>query len=415
MMRKIITCMDIGSDLIKVVVGEMIKNKLNILASSSSSSSGIKKGFVVDPQALMPRLEEAIHKCETILGLKITETILCVPSDNSEFFLSEGYTTITNDEHLIKKIDIVHAIQASTYNKVDNGREIVAIYPTSFNIDDTHTVKEPLGLEATKLSVKVLAVTIPRKNVYPISKCLETIGIKVVDYSLGIIGDYWCHKKPMMNDCVGAFINIGYQTVIVGIFNKGFLTNTEVLDTGTSAMDYDIAYMFKVNKKDSKDILSTLCSAHKRGVSASVSKTYTTKTGENVQISEYEATEVVSSRLEEILKLAKKEINLLTKKEIHYIMISGGVSEMTNFNFLVEEVFGRNANIGSTKEIGARSNIYSPSIGLIKYISDKEENRRKEFSTFDENEIEELSSVTKKINFGENSILGKLFGYFFDN
>mgnify|MGYP004565390347 CR=1 FL=1 len=34
---------------------------------------------------------------------------------------------------------------------------------------------------------------------------------------------------------------------------------------------------------------------------------------------------------------------------------------------------------------------------------------------FGEEETEELSNVNKKINFGENSILGKIYGYFFDN
>ena len=139
------------------------------------------------------------------------------------------------------------------------------------------------------------------------------------------------------------------------------------------------------------------------------------ETGEEISISEYEATEVVSSRLEEILKLAKKQINLLTKKEIHYIMITGGVSEMANFSILLEEVFGHNAKIGQTNEIGVRSNIYSACVGFIKYYEEKLKLRNQEFSIFSESEIEELSSVPKKLSFGENSVLGKLFGYFFDN
>ena len=125
--------------------------------------------------------------------------------------------------------------------------------------------------------------------------------------------------------------------------------------------------------------------------------------------------EVASSRLEEILKLAKKEINLLTKKEIHYIMITGGVSEMANFSLLVEEIFGHQAKIINIRELGVRSNIYSTALGLIKYYDEKTRTQGVDFSIFNDEEIEELSNVNKRINFGENSILGKLFGYFFDN
>jgi len=415
-MRKILASIDIGSDLLKLVVAEIGKNnKLNILASASSPSGGISKGFVIDPNAILPRLEEVFQKCENILGLKIDKVIVSVPSEACEFFLSEGATTITNDEHMIKQSDMIHALQATTYNRIAEDRELVSLNPTSYLIDDERTVKNPLGMEGTKLNVKALAITIPRKNAYTIVKCLEKIGVTVIDFSLGEIGDYYEFQKEMMKEVVGCIINIGYQKTTVSIFNKGLLTNTETLDLGVENIEKDLAYIFKLTKKDAKDVKDNLCAAHVRGVSASIKKSYTNKTGENVFISEYEATEVASSRIMEILKLAKKQINLLTKKEIHYIMISGGVSEMTSFNLIMEEVFGHNAKIGSTNEVGVRSNIYSSSVGLIKYYEEKLRMRNQEFSIFNEEEIEELSSVSKKINFGENSVLGKLFGYFFDN
>ena len=106
-MRKIIAAIDIGSDKIKLVVGEILKNRLHILASSVTPSLGVSKGFVVDPQALIPKLEEAFQKCENILGVKISKVFLSVPSENSEFFLSEGVSTITNESHSIQNADII--------------------------------------------------------------------------------------------------------------------------------------------------------------------------------------------------------------------------------------------------------------------------------------------------------------------
>ena len=88
---------------------------------------------------------------------------------------------------------------------------------------------------------------------------------------------------------------------------------------------------------------------------------------------------------------------------------------MTNFSLLLEEIFGRNAKVGVTKELGVRSNVYSTSVGLVKYYEDKLRNRNQDFSIFNEEEIKDLCTIDKKISFGENSILGKLFGYFFDN
>lgn len=414
-MRKIIASIDIGSNFIKLVVAEIFKNRIHILAASQTPSLGISKGFVVEPQSLISKLEEAFQKCENILGVKISKVFLGVPSENSEFFLADGSTTITNEDHVIRNADIVRAMQACTYNRIDNDREIVSIKPTSYFIDEGESVKTPIGMEASKLTVKCLVATIPRKNAYTLVKCLEQIGVQVIDFTLGTIGDYFEFQKEMMKDNVGVFINIGYAKTEISIFNKGLLTNCKTLDLGSKNIEQDLSYIFKVPLKDARDIKMTLSSAHNRGVSASIKKKYTTKTGEEVVVNEYEATEVASSRLAEILKIVKKEINHLTKKEIHYIMITGGVSEMTNFSLLLEEIFGRNAKVGVTKELGVRSNVYSTSVGLVKYYEDKLRNRNQDFSIFNEEEIKDLCTIDKKISFGENSILGKLFGYFFDN
>ena len=88
---------------------------------------------------------------------------------------------------------------------------------------------------------------------------------------------------------------------------------------------------------------------------------------------------------------------------------------MPDFSLIVEENFGHHAKIANVTDLGARNNKYSASIGLIKYYDNKLRLRNKDFSIFSLEEQEELSGIGRKINFSENSILGKLFGYFFDN
>ena len=47
-MKHIYTSVDIGSNTIKIVVFELYKNKLNLLAASSVKSEGIKKGVITN-------------------------------------------------------------------------------------------------------------------------------------------------------------------------------------------------------------------------------------------------------------------------------------------------------------------------------------------------------------------------------
>ena len=415
-MRKIIASLDVGTNSIKLIVAEMINNKANILAVSESESKGIKNGLIIHKEILIPFLKEAFKKCEEVLGLSVRKVIVTVPSYDVEFMMSEGTTTITSEDKLVRGIDISRAMQASVFNKIPNGLEIVSIVPTSFRInDEEENIKNLLNRIANKITVKTVVAMIPKKNINPLIDCLEKIGVEVIDISLTSIGDYFNIKNENYNSLVGAIINIGEGSTIVSIFNKGVLTNTKVLEIGGQNIDNDISFIYKVTKSDARMLKENLGLAHNRLASASSSKIVTNKLGKKISVNQYEVSEIIKSRLEEILSMSKKQINLLTKKEIHYIIVTGGISEMPDFELALESIFGKNARIAKMHEIGVRNNSYSSCLGLIKYYNSKLKMREKEFSIFNFEEQEELSGKHKKINISDNSVLGKLFGYFFDN
>ena len=91
------------------------------------------------------------------------------------------------------------------------------------------------------------------------------------------------------------------------------------------------------------------------------------------------------------------------------------MTEIRDFNILAESIFGKNVTFGSVNIIGVRDNKYSTSVGMIKNFNNKLNQKDKDYSIFDEDEVEALCSSEKRINVASDSILGKVFGYFFDN
>lgn len=413
-MRKIIASLDIGSHTIKLVVGEIVKNKLNILACVDTPARGIKKGFIVNPESAIEALADVFKKGEEQIGLPIKKVIVSVPSNGIDCFLSEGYTSVTNPEKVITSNDLIRSLQAAVYNKVLDNQELVTILPTKFLVNDTVVTDLPVGMKAEKLKVKAVVVTVPKKNVTPIIRCLEKIGVSVVDVTIGALGDYYEFKDNKNSSEVGAVINIGASKTTVSIFNKGIITASEIIDIGGDNIDYDLGYVYKINRKDSLYIKENIALADKNMAQASESVIVEDKNGDKIKINQYSASEIVMSRLEEILNLAKKQINLLTKKQISYIIITGGVTETTEFKDIVGYIF-KDATVGNVLEIGARCNKYATSVGLIKYYDSRLRLRNRDFSIFSIEEQENLSGIHKKVNINDNSILGKLFGYFFDN
>lgn len=414
-MRKIIASVDMGSNTIKIIVAEVLKERLHILAVSDTYTKGIKQGLIINEEEVLKSLREGMKKIEDMIGLKVTKVIVKVPEIDADFALGEGVSTITNEEKIIDGKDIVRALQASVYNRITSDRELVSIIPLEFIIDDSEVVEDPKNIKANKLGVKSVIVTAPKSNVHKIIKCFEKLNMEVVDITFGSIGDYYAFKTPIIDEGVGAIINLGEDTTTVSIFNKGIITNTEVISIGGTNIDNDISFIYKVTKSDARYLKEKLAIAHRRFADASESEEVSNKLGEKLKINQYEITEIVMSRLLEILNLAKKQINLLTKKEISYIIITGGLTEATDINLVLEEVFGKNYVFGEIKELGIRNNKYSSALGIIKYFDQKLKLRDKGFSIFSKDEEVELGTVSKRINVNNDSVIGKIFGYFFDN
>lgn len=414
-MRKIIASLDIGTSTIKLIVGEFIKNTLNILCVSEVPSKGLKKGLIVSKEEAIPSIKEVFHKAEEMLGIPIREVVLSIPSYYTEVMMSEGSSTITNEDHVITHQDVIRAMHAASYNKIKEDSELISIIPTRYKINNEEIVKNPINMIANKLSLKAVLITAPKSNINMFVNVLDKLGIKIVDVVVSALSDYETHKNKDTKSMLGAVINIGDETTTVSIINKGILTKTEVIELGGANIDNDIAYIYKITKKDARHLKETMGLAVPDMAQVNEKAMLTDRMGDSVTINQTDLSEIIESRLIEILELSKKQMNLLTKREIEYVIITGGTSEIADFNILLDKVFTKYYILGKIEYVGARSNKYSVSVGTIKYYNSRLRLKNKEYSVFDLDDLESLSGIHKKVNINDNSVLGKLFGYFFDS
>lgn len=408
-MRKIYTSVDLGSDSIKIMVAEIFNKKLNVLATSVVKSCGIKKGLIVNANDVISCLKKAISEIENKLMITIDKVIASVPSYYANFEVVNASVDIDNDR--ITGRDIVMVLKETIKSKIKEDRELVTIIPIYFICDDKKNIKDPKGLIAKTLGVKAMMVTTPKKCVHSIISIFNSIGIEVIDVNLGSIADYTEFKNKYTDESLSLVINIGYDITTVSLFNKGIIINSEIIQIGSKNIDNDISYVFKVDKQNSIKLKENFAVAHKKFSRVNEVKECINYNNDLVCINQYDISQIVMSRLTEILNLSKKQSFLLTNREISYIIITGGTSEMPGMSYLVDEIFDKNASIGNIDTIGIRDNKYSTVSGLIRCFNEKLELRDNNYSMIDlDNENDK-----KKLDLSDTSVLGKVFGYFFDN
>lgn len=409
-MKHIYTSVDIGSDAIKLVVCELFNGKLNLLAASSVKSKGIRKGLITDINEATDSIKKVFNEVETMLGIKIKRVIASIPSYFADFVMIQGSISINNENNIITGKDVVDVLQAAMHTKNLNKKEMVTIIPIDFKIDDKDKIKNPKGLIGNTLSTRAVMVTTPRKNIFSVINLLSEIGVEVVDISLNCIGDINAFKTSSIEDKVGAIINIGSEITEVSLYNKGIVVKNSILQMGGKKIDNDIAYMYKISNLDANKLKEKFALAHKKN--ANSSDTY--ELSDDFKINQFEISEIAMATVEEILTLAKKEINSLTDKKIDYIILTGGTSNMAGFNLVADEVFGKTSVIGNLNVVGLRNNKYSSALGNIIYFINKLKLKGQDYTMVSNSDSDYLSSNKKEMmNFSNDSMLGKVFGFFF--
>ncbi|MDO5569256.1 MAG: cell division protein FtsA [bacterium] len=413
-MRKIYTSIDIGTDTIKFVVGEVVGKEVVVLASYAKKSSGIRKGLIVDANLAINAIKDGSKEVENLLGIPIKKVIVGVPAYDVKFILVNESLDLSDEG--VTSFDVNKIIKNSVYKKIDPDFELVTVIPINFTVDDIKNLEFPVGIKGKKLLMKGIIVSVPQKNVYSVVSVVVGAGLEVVDITLSGIGDYYEVRNNQLDKQVGAVINLGHQTTTVSIVNKAKLMNTSVIQLGGKNIDNDLSVVFGINVIDAREMKEKFGCAHKRFTQLNDVYEVKNSNGEMVKINQLETCEVIMSRLKEIMAIVKKQILSLTKQSISYVIITGGMTEIKSFKYLAYEIFGKDVIIYSIPTLGVRDNKYTTSLGMIKYFHHKMLVRGKDYSMV--NSLEELQLVTPsddKARKHDDTKITKLFGGLFSS
>ena len=412
-MSNIYTGIELGTSSIKIVVLEKTDDQYHVLASVSSASSGIKNGQVVDMKQAIVSIKEALKQVDEMLGVKITKVVACVPPTDCRMDIVVGSSNV-EDTECITGEDICNALSDALRGQDFEEYELITATPISFKVDGKENIKDPKGMSGDVLETRVVISTLPKEGLYRILEVLKLSGVETVDIAFTSTGDYYAIKNDKYDGIVGAIINIGETSTNISVFNKGIQIKHAIIPVGSYNVDRDIAYIFKIENSEARKLKETfavsLNSYADNNDVVEVKDIY----GEKKLLSQVGVSKIVEARLREILKFAKNEIKNLTNREIRYIIITGGLSELAGFSYLIEEEFGSLAKVCNISTMGIRHNKYSSALGIVKYFDDKLSLRGKSYNMLNNEDIESLISTGQRLTNNDN-IISKVFGHFFDN
>ena len=408
------TSIELGTDTIKILVCQKVDNDFHVIAQVCEKSQGIKKGIIVDTKQAITSVKKSVKKINEMLQIKITKAIVCVPTNDCRMDIVVGSCDVIDYQEITGE-NVSNVLKDALIGHVYDDEELITAVPISFKVDEEDNIKDPKGMAGKSIETRVLMTTSPKDLVYKILEVLKLSGVDAIDVCYSTTGDYFAIKNNNLDKQVGAIINIGEDKTTISVFNKGIMIKNKVISVGSRNIDNDISYIYKTSKEDSRFLKENFVVSSARY--ADVNETYKALIdNDNVrEINQLELSKVVEARLIEILNLIKNELKNLTKREIRYIIVTGGVSELAGFQYLLEDELGIKARVCNITTMGIRHNKYSSVFGIIKYFDSKLNLRGKQTNMLSESDIESLITIRETKGSNDNNIINKVFGRFFEN
>jgi cell division protein FtsA len=173
--KDLIVGLDIGTSKIVATVAELdAEGNLSVLGIGSQESNGLKKGMVVNIEATVNSISRAIQEAELMTGCKVTQVYTGIAGSHIKSKDSNGMAVVKDKE--VTQYDVERAIEAANATPISADDQILHTLVQEFIVDGQDGVREPIGMDARRLEVKVHLVTGAVTAVQNIVKCVHRCG-----------------------------------------------------------------------------------------------------------------------------------------------------------------------------------------------------------------------------------------------
>ncbi|PFK40366.1 cell division protein FtsA [Bacillus cereus] len=384
--NEIYVSLDIGTSNVKVIIGEMVNDGLNIIGVGNVKSNGLKKGSIVDIDETVRSIKKAIEQAERMVGIHIEQVVVGVNANQVQLLPCHGVVAVSNEDREIGNEDVLRVLDAAQVVSIAPEREFIDVVPRQFIVDGLDEINDPRGMIGVRLEMEGTLITGSRTLLHNLLRCVEKAGLEIVDICLQPLAAATVALSSDEKNRGVALVDIGGGSTTLSIFQDGELQATSVLPLGGDHITKDIAIGLKTSTENADQI--KLKYGHAFYDTASEEEVFTVSimgSDQTEQYSQLELSDIIEARVEEILMFVQEEVRKLGVKHVAsgYIL-TGGIASMPGVLDLAYDILHENVRIATPDYIGVREPQYTIGVGLIKHSYQKAKLRGKNVQEKDE-------------------------------
>jgi cell division protein FtsA len=250
-MSRVYTGIDIGTYHVKVVIATPGANPelpMQILGTGTSSSRGLRHGYIIDTKEATKSIREALARASAATKLKVRSARVALGGVGLDEMRSTGEVTLTPSGGIVTDREIERALRESekkVSSKLSN-RSIIHTIPLEYRVDGMKVFGKPHNLQGTKLSVDTLLITMLSKHHDDLIDAVEAAGVEVEGVMASPLAASLVALTKAQKTAGVVLANIGAETLSIAIFDDDTPMSIKIFPIGSNDITNKIALSFQI-------------------------------------------------------------------------------------------------------------------------------------------------------------------------
>ncbi len=371
--KQIIVGMDIGTTKICCIVAEASPESAEIIGLGTHPSRGLRKGVVVNIEATVESIKNAVEEAELMAGLEIESVYVGIAGGHIKGLNSHGVIAVKSNE--VTQADVDRVIEAAKAVNIPMDREVIHVLSQDFIVDDQDGIVAPVGMNGVRLEAKVHIITGAVTSAQNIIRSVNRAGLEVDDIVVEQLASAEAVLDEDEKELGVGLIDMGGGTCDIAIFMNGSIKSTSVVAIGGNHLTNDVAIGLRTPNREAEKIKRM----HGCATTAMVSDDEVIEVPgvggrDSQQLSRRVLADILEPRVAEIFTLIKREMELSgyadKQKVASGLVLTGGASIMEGMPEMAEAIFDMPIRRGVPKGVKGlvdlvNSPLYATSVGLV--------------------------------------------------
>ena len=147
--KELVVGLDIGTSKVMVVVAEVLPGgELKLAGLGIAASNGLKRGVVVNIDATVQSIQQALKEAELMADCKIGRVYTGITGSHIRGINSSGMVAVKDKE--VSQADVARVIETAKAINISTDQRLLLVEPQEFVIDG-QDVREPIGMSGIRL------------------------------------------------------------------------------------------------------------------------------------------------------------------------------------------------------------------------------------------------------------------------